>query len=64
MFSSPMYVTPATINPIKIIATPSIIHSIVIMFLLSADMSPNPLTTFAVGIRWATPHIKVTVAPI
>jgi len=43
--------TPKTTTPIKIKLTPSTIHSIAIMFLLSIDISPNPLTTDFVGKR-------------
>jgi len=37
--------------PRKISVAPSLIHSIAMMFLLSADMAPNPFTTFFVGNR-------------
>jgi len=44
-------------NPVKIRVIPSIIHSMVIIRLLSSLISPNPRTTDAVGIRWAIPQI-------
>jgi hypothetical protein len=58
-----IFVTPATIAPIKISKIPSTFHSIVIMFLLSALISLNPLTTPLVGKRCAAPHITEIIDP-
>jgi hypothetical protein len=49
-------VTLKTTTAIKMRAAPSVIHSMVIILLLSVDMSPNPLTTDRVGNRWAMPQ--------
>jgi hypothetical protein len=53
----------ALTEPIKIRATPSIIHSIVIILLLSMDISPNPETTDLVGKRWAIPQNEMNAEP-
>jgi hypothetical protein len=58
-----MAVTIALIDPIKIRAIPSTIHSMVIIRLLSTDISPNPETTDLVGKRWATPQNDITAEP-
>jgi len=58
------YVATATRRPIKIRATPSVIHSIVIMRLLSNEMSPKPRTTFRVGNRCAIPQPNSRNEPI
>jgi hypothetical protein len=58
-----MNATVATRSPIKIRATPSTTHSIVIIRLLSSLISPNPLTTDLVGKRRATPQRVVNPAP-
>ena len=54
------HVTIVINNPIKIKAKPSKIHSIVIISLLSKEISPKSLTIPAVGNRWATPHTRVS----
>ena len=46
---SPKIVTKRTKIPIKMKVIPSAIHSIVIMCLLSLEISPKPLTMFLVG---------------
>jgi len=48
--------TADTIAPINTRVTPSFIHSILMMFLLSFEISPKPFTTDTVGKRWAIPH--------
>ena len=48
--------TDATRMPMKMRATPSMIHSIMMILLFSRDMSPKPSTTELVGNRWAIPH--------
>jgi hypothetical protein len=50
------YVVIPTRRPMKIRATPSVIHSIVIMRLLSIEISPKPWTTLDVGNRCAIPQ--------
>jgi hypothetical protein len=50
-------------DPIKISAIPSIIHSMVMILLLSTDISPNPETTDLVGKRWATPQNEINAEP-
>jgi hypothetical protein len=47
--------------PRKIKANPSTIHSIVIISLLSDDISPKSRTTPAVGNKWAVPHKRVSI---
>jgi len=44
-------------RPKKIRVRPSLIHSILIMLTLSAEILPNPLTTLFVGNRCAVPQI-------
>jgi hypothetical protein len=58
-----MDVTAATMAAIKMRHTPSMIHSIVMILLLSTDMSPNPLTTDRVGNRWAAPQTRRKAEP-
>jgi hypothetical protein len=48
---SPMVVTSNTKVPAKINENPSVIHSILRIFLLSIEISPNPLITDFVGKR-------------
>jgi hypothetical protein len=57
-------VTTVTREPIKIRATPSIIHSIAMMCRLSALISPNPRMIDFVGKRCDAPHKKGNAAPI
>jgi hypothetical protein len=52
-----------TETPINIRVTPSVIHSIVMIFLLSELMSPNPRTTDLVGIRCEMPQSIGSIAP-
>jgi len=52
-----------TNNPTNISVNPSIIHSIVIMFLLSSLISPKSFTTPLVAKRWALPQTIVKIAP-
>jgi hypothetical protein len=56
-------VTTTLMDPIKIRAIPSIIHSIVMIRLLSAEISPNPATTDFVGKRWAIPQNEMKAEP-
>ena len=51
-------------SPINIKDTPSIIHSIVMIRLLSVLISPNPLTTDFVGNKCAIPQIMVNAEPM
>jgi hypothetical protein len=44
-------------------AIPSIIHSMVMIRLLSTDISTNPETTDLVGKRWATPQNEMNAEP-
>jgi len=48
-------------SPRKIKVIPSVIHSILIIILLSNDMLPKSLTTFAVGKRCEMPQSRVRV---
>ena len=57
-------VDPAHKSPIKIRKIPSIIHSIVMIRLLSVVISPKPLTTDFVGNKCAIPQIIVIVEPM
>jgi hypothetical protein len=56
-------VTAAVIEPINIRATPSTIHSIVMIRLLSRDIFPKPETTDFVGKRWAIPQNAMNTEP-
>ena len=53
-----MMVTEMTKMPMKIRVKPSPIHSMAIILLLSAEISPNPMTMDLVGKRWAMPQIR------
>jgi len=53
-----------TSRPIKHKVIPSAAHSIVIILVLSSDISPKPLTTDLVGMICAMPHIKIIAEPI
>lgn len=64
MFVLSIYVTNATRKPIKMRLIPSIIHSIVMIYLLSGDISPKLPTTFLVGNRCAAPHPNTINEPI
>jgi hypothetical protein len=56
IFPDSMIVTVVTVIPMNIRATPSVIHSIMMIFLLSALIPPKPCTTFFVGKRCETPQ--------
>jgi hypothetical protein len=43
---------------------PSVIHSMVMIFLLSPEIVPKPETTVFVGTRWAIPHSVITMEPM
>jgi hypothetical protein len=58
IFLGSITVTVAIIVPINISASPSVIHSIIIMFLLSALISPKSCTTFFVEKKCAKPQNK------
>ena len=64
MLSEPKKVAPEHKSPIKIKKTPSIIHSIVMICILSIVISPKPLTTDFVGNKCAIPQIMVNVEPM
>jgi len=57
-------VTRNTSRPMKHKVIPSDAHSIVIILVLSSDISPKPLTTDLVGMICAVPHIKIIAEPI
>ena len=57
------YVTSAMRTPMNMRATPSVIHSIVMMRLLSSEISPKAETTFRVGNKWAMPQPNVKNEP-
>jgi hypothetical protein len=57
-------VTRKASRPIKHKVIPSAAHSMVIILVLSADRSPNPLTTDGVGMIWAIPQMKIMAEPI
>jgi hypothetical protein len=57
-------VDPAHKTPIKIKKIPSIIHSIVMIRLLSVVISPKFLTTDFVGNKCAIPQIMVNIEPM
>ena len=57
-------VTIITSNPTKIKVKLSLIHSMVIIRILSVLISPNPFTTEAVGNKCAIPQRIVTKPPI
>lgn len=57
-------VTSNTSKPIKHKVIPSAAHSIVIILVLSSDISPKPLTTDLVGMICAMPHMKISAEPI
>jgi hypothetical protein len=61
---SPIIATDNTRAPVKINENPSVIHSILRIFLLSSEIFPNPLTTDFVGKRCAIPHIITDIDPI
>jgi hypothetical protein len=54
--SDPILATIPTIKPMKIIDTPSTIHSIVMILRLSDEIAPKFLTTERVGIKCAIPQ--------
>src|SRR4030042_231690 len=58
-----MAVTRIARRPTKTMATPSAIHSCVMISRLSLDISPKPLTTDLVTTRWAVPHRTASVEP-
>jgi hypothetical protein len=59
-----MTVAARTTEPMDIRAIPSVIHSMVMMRLLSSEIEPNPFTTDPVGKRWAIPHTMGSKDPI
>ena len=58
------FVTTMVNIPRKIKVNPSMIHSIVIISLLSKEISPKSSTTPAVGNRCAIPHNRVSIPEI
>jgi hypothetical protein len=57
-------VTSSVSAPIKQSVNPSAIHSMMIIFLLSDEISPKFLTIDLMGIMWAMPHRKMIIAPV
>jgi hypothetical protein len=58
-----MVVTDDTTRLMKIRDTPSTIHSMVMILLLSGVMFPNFLITDLVGNRWAIPQKRIKADP-
>ena len=61
LLSVSILVTITVRSPRKISVMPSVIHSIFIIILLSNDMLPKSLTTFAVGKRCEMPQSRISV---
>ena len=51
-------------SPINSNVSPSLIHSIRIILVLSGEIAPNPFTTEFVGNRWAIPQMIFSNPPI
>lgn len=54
----------STSRPMNINVNPSLIQDMVIMSLLSLEISPKPLTIAFVGYRCPIPHKVITIEPI
>lgn len=64
VYLPPKIVTNSTSKPMKQRVRPSAIHSIVMIRLLSCDISPKPVTIDFVGTMWEMPHNVITAEPM